>query len=347
MTKALLALALAIPSIGAHPPIDPPTPIELDTYSCENCFDEIYIDPIDIIDTLTRITFKFSFEAKPTEAATIEIMIINSSYIEDIASIPITKQRQTLTYNYYNEYTNASGSNVFTFQLKSQYGTDIRTMSAKRRAFKNISVTENGQQEETDKTITRYRKSTGTTDWISEKFRFSGYYDLIYQPANQPFNPCTFSFKYQCNDLIPIVFGPVYCFFRTADMSWFSEIGEDYEGIYRLLYLSPYYDQKSNEVTFACYDNFYVDPMTQRMFGKARQGLVKTDSLYFPPDAKENTKIFFRYTLSNLGANGVKIMATTTVVIMGKVMGNCGDSTYCIGTNEAYPDVEIGERIIH
>ena len=111
--------------------------------------------------------------------------------------------------------------------------------------------------------------------------------------------------------------------------------------------LNPSYNEKSHEVTFSLFDDLYVDPMTQRMYGSPHQGLVKTDSLYFPPNTKENSKFIFQYTLSDCGANGVKIIGSTTVVIMGNVLGNCGDSTYCIGTNEAYPDVEIGERIVH
>ena len=155
MNRALLVLATATQMVGAHPPIDPPTPIILDGYSCENCFDEIYLDPFDIYDLPTNITFKLSFEAKPTKPASINFKIINSTYVEDVVSIPVTEKKQTLTYTYNNLYTNASGSNVFQFVLESEFGTDIRNMSGRKRVYKKISVTENGQTEESDKTITR------------------------------------------------------------------------------------------------------------------------------------------------------------------------------------------------
>lgn len=349
MNRALALLALAPISGGIiNPGFDQnPTPITKDGYLCENAFDEIVLCPIDIYGEITEIIFKVSFKNNLTSPATISLEIENSNYEMVFDTVEVNQRKQTIHYEYNNLYTAIGDVNAFIFTLNSQYGTDTRRMMGRRRQYQNISVTENGQINEVGQSVVYYERKNGTTTFIKEKYRFSGYSDLTYQPSSLPFDICDFYFKYESVNLYTPTFGNTYFLIRGIFASYYSEIGIPMGSSVRALSLTPHYDVKTTKVTFTLNEDLYVDPFTQKMSSKSKEGYIKTNKLYFPANIKDDAAFSFEYSLTECGANKVRISANMTTRIMQSALGNCFDSKYCISTNEAYPDVSLGERIVY
>ena len=351
LMRSLTLLAVSIPGGGIPiPDIGDPTPtpfpIVKDGYSCKNCFDNIVLGPYDIYGYSTEIIFKVSFEANLSEPATIDLEIENSGYELVFDTIEVTERKQTITYTYDNLYTYHSGINAFIFTLRSEFGTDTRRMMGRKRQYENVIVSENDQENETSDTVVYYERKSGTTTFKTEKYRFSGYSDLIYQPANQPYDISSFYFKYECADLYTPSFGNCYFLIKGLFANYYSDVGITI-GSFRGLTLTPHYDSSTKRVTFTVNEDLYVDPVTQKMSSTPREGLIKTTKLYFPANIPDETSFYFGYSFVDCGANQIKITADTQAKIMKSAMGNCFDSKYCISTNEAYPDVDLGEKIVH
>ncbi|MCQ2793490.1 MAG: hypothetical protein MJ221_03665 [Bacilli bacterium] len=108
------------------------------------------------------------------------------------------------------------------------------------------------------------------------------------------------------------------------------------------------YDDIADEYYIAFKDKQYVDPINRIMYSEYKDGLLETTSLYLPKGYESQYSMWkFGIVIYDVGENQLILSIKCNFSNGTKLMGGCGNSQYCIKTNSADPDFNIGTVVEH
>ncbi len=108
------------------------------------------------------------------------------------------------------------------------------------------------------------------------------------------------------------------------------------------------YDNEANEYYLGFKDKQYVNPKTFEMSSIQFDGYVETTCLYLP----KGYDGFYSswncgFVIYQIGMNKIMLACSLALINGKRIMGNCVNSDYCIISESASPDFEVGTVVEH
>ena len=352
MTGALSLLCSSLIVASSIPLITPDieVPVIPGSYSYENKFDYIKVDPVKDLEPTMNMVIKVSFQNALVEPAIIKIKTFNDNYRDGVllTTLYTSSKEATLNFDYLPTYSRVRyAMNIFQFELESEFGTDKVFIDAANSDYDNQHLYPTGStfSYTSPKNIGIYRRGSGIS-YEDETFTFSRCYDSIYLSSFSPLSLSTFRMEYK---------GPIGTQFRCSSprllletpANTMNDFGDQMLGKkVHVINLKANLSEFGNYIYFSFAHDTYVDPTTLEMSSKYKEGYLKTDKIYFPASMEENTKFKLEFVIAYSGANPYSFIYRTEVTLSKRAFGNCFDSTYCVTTSESEPDIDLGDKII-
>ena len=105
---------------------------------------------------------------------------------------------------------------------------------------------------------------------------------------------------------------------------------------------------RTGAITFSFKNTYYVHPVTLKMSSEAKEGYIKTGKFYFPREfAQYGENFYFTYYLGYVGCAKNPMSISYRFAPGNNIFDLCGLGTYCVNSNGATPNFEIGATTTH
>ena len=318
-----------------------------DEYGYADKIDFISIEPIKHSLYTSRITVKYSFSKKPKSISSLSIRIINSQYVrgKQIYLGSSNVQTYTVIYDYPQTYSNLSREDTFKFELMGDY-SDTVEIASKIYSPTTMYINNVNETYESPENIAIYRRGEEVA-YYSEKFVFTNLNKEFVLGKYWGIDLSGIYFNYVAPKYFPLTYENARLIIEGRQGA-FEKLGSEMATPnWRKLSLSLSKDEKTGKYLFHPETQLYVNPITLDMSTYPIDNYIETKYLFFPRPIEDIETYVIRFMVDNLGANNNQFSYQFSVSISTNLYGNCNDSSYCLSTEEAVPDLELGTIITH
>lgn len=329
-------------------------------YSYANQLDMLQVSAV-AINSVTKISaiFSFSNANPPTRQFTLHRLNPNTNEYDSIESKKTSGKVAKLEFDYvetlsatsfiikgYNgprfkiSYRVALSSKTVEFDTNfcsdTRYGRKINTYHSEENI---IESSYNGRYIDNTKGIdTYFAEEIEITDYVKDAI-----YDFDSQNYIDP------SFKLFKFHHAPLIYNPIFCYDET-----YLFFNDRYSVFNNLHETTPTVTLKGrlelgedDFYHFVINEDLYIDPSTRVMYRTPKNGLIKTNKLYFPisfPSEFNDSLNYFSIFVKGLGLNKETLV---TRLDLGKLsdnmIGDCATSSYCVSSYFDDPDFSLGK----
>ena len=315
-------------------------------YCHENKIDLIIMEPLKGGKNTSKFTIKVSFSETSLLLTQIQINIKNTNnprgrtiYRTTVGSV----LERTIVFDYDQSYSNLNYENTFTFILSGQ-GSDEVTLQGQVYSPQVMNIKEENMTFESNDLISIYRRGAGTS-YYKEKFVFSNMVQEIHLDHTMAIDFSGVLFNYIGADDYPLNYENARVVIETTEGT-FSNFGNQMAiSNWRKLEMEITRNANTGQYSIHPASNCYVNPYTLEMVNEPLEGYIKTKYLFFPRPKSDLDTYTIRYMVEDMGANDNDFVYEFKVYVSQALFGNCGDSCYCLTTEETYPDLESGTLI--
>ena len=320
-------------------PIDP-------DYCHENKIDLIVMEPLKGGSQISKMLIKVSFSEATMMFTTIEVTIKNQANKRGrriYGSSMVSTLEKTITFDYDQSYSNLNYENTFTFTLSGQ-GSDEVTLQGQIYSPQVMNIKEESMTFESNDLISIYRRGAGVS-YHKEKFVFTNMVQEIYLDHTMAIDFSGVIFNYITSADYPLNYENARVVIETTGGA-FSDFGSQMAiSNWRKLEMEIAKNTNTGQYSIHPTVNCYVNPYTLEMVNEPLDGYIKTKYLFFPRPKSDLDTYTIRYMVEDMGANDNDFVYEFKVYVSQSLFGNCGDSCYCLTTEETYPDLESGTII--
>lgn len=224
-------------------------------------------------------------------------------------------------------------------------GSPLEVVSMKGRELYEESTITPSAESLTYKTLGRmsYYDGVSVQD-ISETFTFTNFDTYVFNEVYGIVDLSVLTIKYSGFPGRPLPINDPTAYFYLENVNgeltgtgeitpdghrYNAELIQDEEGLYHL----------------GINDSHFVDPLMRYMAGDHYDGFVPTSQLFLPTDAyKEFSGAKFKIVINSIGIGRITIIQEGQLFFLRDFIGDCYDSSYCIITDRAEPELGLGEE---
>ena len=335
----LMASSLLLANLGSRAVTDDPD------YNYLGKIDYVSIEPSKGPRAYARMVIKCSLKSVPSRRVSININIKNSNYNSRlINTFFFTTKSTTQTFDYPETYSDLSSEDTFTITLSGQAINDFVTIPTKIYDPQTMYIRNLNETIESPKNITIYRYKQGVS-YHSEKFVFSNMIKEVDIERYRGVDLSKLYFSYVAPEGFPLSYENPRLIIESNEGA-LENIGQPMATPnYRKCAIEMSKVENTNQYHIHLVDQLYVHPITLDMSMTPQDGYIATNHLFFPAAKGGVDTYVVRFMIDDVGANDYDFSYEITVNVSSNPLGSCTDSSFCLSSEDATPDLELGTII--
>lgn len=336
---SLLASSLLLAGLGSKAVTDDPD------YNYAGKIDYVSIEPSKGPRAYARMVIKCSLKSVPTRRVLLNITIKNSNYFSRlINSFALTSKSATRTFNYPETYSDLSSEDTFIITLNGQNISDDVTIPTKKYDPRTMYVRNLNEIVESPENITIYRYKQGVS-YHSEKFIFSNMIKEVDIERYRGVDLSKLYFSYVAPEGFPLTYENPRLIIESNEGA-LENIGQPMATPnHRKCEIEMSKVENTNQYHIHLVDQLYVHPITLDMSMTPQEGYIATNYLFFPAAKGGVDTYVVRFMIDDVGANDYDFSYEITINVSSNPLGSCTESSFCLSSEDATPDLELGTII--